>query len=149
MIGKRIVLTVLSSLTLVACTNKVMFADYQSVPVTGWSADSVLTFRAPVTDTTHAYNILLHIRHTDAYPYQNMWLFTGQNGLPADTLELFLADDRGRWLGDGHATIAMPVLYRENVRFTDSVYTLTIQHGMRNLLLYGVSEIGVEIRQNE
>lgn len=106
--------------------------------------DSVLRFEVPVTDTVNAYDVLLHIRHTDAYPYQNMWLFANDGG-KTDTIEFYLADDRGRWLGNGQAIKDMPVLYRENVVLKDSLYILTLEEGMRDIVLRGISEIGVEI----
>lgn len=135
---------VLSSLLLVACSRSTMYTNYQTIPLEGWSMDSVLRFEVPVTDTVNAYDVLLHIRHTDAYPYQNMWLFANDGG-KTDTIEFYLADDRGRWLGNGQAIKDMPVLYRENVVLKDSLYILTLEEGMRDIVLRGISEIGVEI----
>jgi len=156
---KDLILIALSSLVLTACGGKTLYSDYQPVDLTGWNMDSVVTFTVPVTDTVNAYDVILHVRHTDSYPYQNMWLFvrdgvaktigadptTDSAVAKADTIEFYLADDRGQWLGNGHALIDMPVLYRENVVFQDSIYTIQIQQGMREVLLSGISDIGVEI----
>ncbi|MCQ2341368.1 MAG: gliding motility lipoprotein GldH [Paludibacteraceae bacterium] len=141
---KSRIIVVLSSLLLVACSRSTMYTNYQTIPLEGWSMDSVLRFEVPVTDTVNAYDVLLHIRHTDAYPYQNMWLFANDGG-KTDTIEFYLADDRGRWLGNGQAIKDMPVLYRENVVLKDSLYILTLEEGMRDIVLRGISEIGVEI----
>ncbi len=141
---KSRIIVVLSSLLLVACSRSTMYTNYQTIPLEGWSMDSVLRFEVPVTDTVNAYDVLLHIRHTDAYPYQNMWLFVNDGG-KTDTIEFYLADDRGRWLGNGQAIKDMPVLYRENVVLKDSLYILTLEEGMRDIVLRGISEIGVEI----
>lgn len=141
---KSRIIVVLSSLLLVACSRSTMYTNYQTIPLEGWSMDSVLRFEVPVTDTVNAYDVLLHIRHTDAYPYQNMWLFANDGG-KTDTIEFYLADDRGRWLGNGQAIKDMPVLYRENVVLKDSLYILTLEEGMRDIVLQGISEIGVEI----
>ena len=146
---RKSILVLISSLCLIACHNRTMYNDFQPVPMTGWSEDSILRFDVPISDTTHTYDVLLHIRHTDAYPYQNMWLFIGEKAVRYDTIEFYLANDRGQWLGNGQSVIEMPVLYRENIRFTDSLYSLTIQHGMREQLLQGVSDIGVEIIRNQ
>lgn len=116
--------------------------------MTGWGADSLLTFTIAVPDTAATYDVLLHVRHTDAYPYQNMWLFVGEQQAQMqrfDTIEFYLADDRGRWLGNGHSTREMPILYKQGIHFTDTVYQLTIQQGMREEALKGVSDVGVEI----
>ncbi len=146
---RRNILILISSLCLIACHNRTMYNNFQPVPMTGWNEDSILRFDIPVSDTTHTYNVLLHIRHTDAYPYQNMWLFIGENTVHYDTIEFYLANDRGQWLGNGQSVLEMPVLYRENLRFTDTLYTLTVQQGMRNELLPGVSDIGVEITRTQ
>lgn len=145
-------LLLLAVLGMCACSNKAIYYEYQTVPMDGWGADSILTFTIPVTDTAATYDVLLHVRHTDAYSYQNMWLFVSESpatmqqaAVQTDTIEFYLADDRGQWLGNGHSTREMPVLYREGVTMTDSVYTLRIQQGMREEALKGVSDIGVEV----
>ena len=79
-----------------------------------------------------------------------MWLFV-DNNRHRDTIEFYLADDRGQWLGEKqHGFIEMPVLLEENIHFPDSgTYHIEIQHGMRDSLLRGVSDIGLEIYRNE
>ena len=64
--------------------------------------------------------------------------------------EFYLADDRGQWLGDKHyGFIEMPVLIEQNYHFPDTGrYYMAIQHGMRDSLLRGVTDIGVEIKRN-
>jgi gliding motility-associated lipoprotein GldH len=43
----------------------------------------------------------------------------------------------------------MPVLLEENRHFADTGrYSLEIQHGMRDTLLRGVTDVGLEIRRN-
>ena len=92
--------------------------------------------------------MLIYVRHTERYPYQNMWLFVDDNGY-RDTIEFYLADDRGQWLGNKqNGFIEMPVLYEDTKQFADTGrYTLTIRHGMRDSLLRGITDIGMEIRK--
>jgi len=103
-----------------------------------------------ISDTAAEYQILVYVRHTECYPYQNMWLFLGDS-LHRDTIEFYLADDRGNWLGDKHhGFIEMPVLYEESKHYVDSgVYHLDIQHAMRDTLLRGITDIGVEVVKKE
>lgn len=100
-------------------------------------------------DTNISYDILLCVRHTEAYPYQNMWLFTEWNR-QKDTIEFYLADDRGRWLGNySGKLIEMPVLYEQQFIFPDTgYYQFTIQHGMRQQQLRGISDVGIIIRKH-
>jgi gliding motility-associated lipoprotein GldH len=78
-----------------------------------------------------------------------MWLFMDNAGL-RDTIEFYLADDRGRWLGDkNHGFIEMPVLYEDHLQFPDTgVYHMEIRHGMRDSLLRGVTDVGIEVLTN-
>ena len=111
--------------------------------------DSVASFEYAITDADQDYRMLVYVRHTERYPYQNMWLFIGDS-LHCDTIEFYLADDRGQWLGNKHhGFIEMPVLLEENYHFADTgTYHMTIQHGMRDSILRGITDIGLEIVRN-
>ena len=139
------VLTVLFS----SCKNDIVYSRFSSIPSEKWAIDSVAQFEYAITDTVPDYRMLVYVRHTERYPYQNIWLFVGDS-LHRDTIEFYLADDRGQWLGNKHhGFIEMPVLLEENYHFADSgKYFLTVQHGMRDSILRGVTDIGLEIIKN-
>lgn len=76
--------------------------------------DSVVRFDYTIEDAQPDYQLLVYVRHTERYPYQNMWLFV-EDSLRQDTIEFYLADDRGQWLGNKHhGFIEMPVLLESN-----------------------------------
>lgn len=141
----RIILILLSSLLLIACDKSTVYMQYTPIPVTGWHQDSILQYDFDITDTISTYQVLINVRHTETYPYQNMWLFVNN-----DTIEFYLADDRGLWLGNGrNGLIDMPVLYEDAAIFAHSgTHTITIQHAMRNEQLHGISDVGLTIRKN-
>jgi gliding motility-associated lipoprotein GldH len=64
-----------------------------------------------------------------------------------DSIEFYLADQRGKWLGSGvGAIVEMPVLYKQNVRFEQKgTYRYEIGHGMREDVLIGINDIGIRI----
>ena len=144
----RIAAVLLITVLLPACKNKPVYMHFETLPTEGWHADSLCTFTWAPEDTTNTYQILFHLRHTNAYPYQNLWLFVTRsegNRSVCDTLEIYLADDRGTWLGNGrNGLISMPVLYDDNYRPHDTL-TLSICQGMRDTMLRGVRDVGVEI----
>ena len=115
----------------------------------------MLTYSFHVSDVELPYDFLLVVRHNEVYPYQNMWLFCTfgiDDTLPpmlTDTIEFFLADDRGRWLGNGGLQhIEMPVLFEQCYQIPDTgQYRFTIQHGMRDELLRGISDVGVIVNR--
>ena len=142
-------LLLIGCLAFTSCHSDTVFSEFQTIPTKEWSVDVKPQFDYTITDAEASYNIVLYVRHTERYPYQNMWLFVNNNHR-IDTIEFYLADDRGQWLGDRHyGFIEMPVLLEENYHFPDTgTYRMTVQHGMRDSLLRGVSDIGVEIRRN-
>ena len=131
------------------CHRDIVHSQFVSIPSEKWQIDSVAHFEYAITDTHNDYRMLVYVRHTERYPYQNMWLFVGDS-LHRDTIEFYLADDRGKWLGNKHhGFIEMPVLLEENYHFADTgKYFLTVQHGMRDSILRGVTDIGLEIIKN-
>lgn len=137
------------ALALTACRQDIVFSQFVSIPSGEWHVDSVAQFNYQISDKKVGYQVLVYVRHTERYPYQNMWLFL-DNGTQRDTIEFYLADDRGQWLGDKHhGFIEMPVLIEQNYHFPDTGrYYMAIQHGMRDSLLRGVTDIGVEIKRN-
>lgn len=132
-------------------SNNTIYSQYAAVPDLSWHQDSVFNFTFEVEDTIGLYDIFIDIRHTDAYPYQNMWLFVRNNMLPTrDTLEFFLADDHGRWLGNGlNGLVEMPVIYEDGYRFPKlGTCQIAIMQGMRETYLKGVNDVGIIIKKH-
>ena len=127
-----------------------VFVDETMLSSGGWHTDSILRFTYTITDVESNYYMLVYVRHTERYPYQNMWLFVNDRGRK-DTIEFYLADERGRWLGDKHhGYIEMPVLMEECVHYPDTgLFCVEIAHGMRDSVLRGVTDIGLEIIRYE
>ena len=149
----------LALLLLGSCTGRIVYSEYRSLPLKGWEADSVLRYNFCITDTLTPYDIIISVRHTQHYRYQNMWLFVTAADSPTvadsismvtDTIEFFLADERGRWLGNGYGnTREMPVLYGRQTVFPHSGdYSILIQQAMRDTCLRGISDVGVIIEKS-
>lgn len=150
---RKIIVIIAISCLWLGCKPKPTYSSFQSVPMFRWATDSVAQF---VYEAEQSYDgrILIDVRHNETYPYQNMWLFVGvstPDTTTIDTIEFYLADDRGKWLGTGkNGVIEMPILYEQHFAFDSaSTYTFTLQHGMREQTLRGVSDIGVIIEKNE
>lgn len=143
-------LVVIVGLALTSCRNDIVYSQFHSIPSENWHMDSIVRFDFPIPDTTVDYTVTIYLRHTERYPYQNIWLFAGDS-LHRDTINSFLADDRGRWYGNHqHGLIETPVFIGENRHFSriDSNY-IEIQHAMRDTILHGILDIGVEIVKSE
>ena len=133
-----------------SCRNDIVYSQFSSIPLGEWHIDSVAHFDYTIADEIADYRMIVYVRHKENYPYQNMWLFL-DNGERRDTIEFYMADDRGRWLGDQHhGFVEMPVLIEDNYHFADTgTYYLNIQHAMRDTLLRGITDVGLEIMKSE
>ena len=143
---KRYYIILLVAVLFAACDNRTVFTEFRTLPLSGWNADSALVFNVEMSDTAGLYDVIVDVRHAVNYPYQNMWLFVNN-----DTIDFYLANQRGEWLGNGGGDLReMPVLYKQAVRF-DSVgtYTYTIIQGMRDKNLKGISDVGLQVVRHE
>lgn len=136
-----------------ACNDRVIYNTFYSLPFEGWHQDSALIYTTEIADSTAHYEMLIVVRHTAQYPYQNLWLFVdeyaGDMLIYQDTVEATLADDYGRWLGRGINRYELSLLYDEQHRFTQSgEHSFAIRQGMRQEWLKGMTEVGLIIQQN-
>ena len=96
----------------------------------------------------------MYIRHTTDYPYNNIYLFRSIESTQGieytDTVDVELANSLGIWNGSGMSnlkTIEFSI-GKGAVRFyNDERYTLKIIQGMRDTLLYGIQNVGVQFEQ--
>lgn len=141
-------------LLITSCGQNEIFFKYQKVPHQGWNKDSLFKYDIHVIDTTKKYDFLIHIRHHGNYPYQNIWLFLQQinpdsSTIQSDTIEAYLADQYGKWLGSGAGSLKeMTILYKKQIQFPDTgMYHFKIGQGMRDSLLIGVNDVGVRVEK--
>lgn len=137
----------------VSCQKNDVYSQYSSVPLQGWNKDSAFNFNVHISDIKIKYNIYVYIRNRGEYPYQNMWLFlekiSPDSLITKDTINFYLADQRGKWLGTGVGqSFEMPVLYQQNVSFSKpGNYLYKVFQGMRDTILVGVNDIGIRVEK--
>ena len=136
---------------LAACNYDPIFQQSSSIPNSSWNKDNIVEAKVPVTDTVSYHDIFINIRNLNSYPYSNLYLFVAVNAPNGDnitdTLEYRLADDYGAWLGKKSSRIwDCKLLFRPMVKFAQGgSYTFSIQHGMRDNELSGISDVGLTI----
>lgn len=96
---------------LVACTpEENAYSEFETFAGARWLYTDSLTFMPEGTaDSIVSGTLLVAVRHTRGYRYQNLWLevaypvAAGPDSTTTrrDTMSLELADDYGRWLGKG------------------------------------------------
>ncbi len=147
-------ISLLSSLLFLGCKNKV-YSKYETLSNNEWKASNKLTFEVDVQDIKSFNNVFLTVRHSDSYPFNNLFVFLttkypdGKTSL--DTLEIMLADNKGVWMGNGTGDIwdtKTPI--KQNVIFPQvGKYTFTFEQGMRSDPLPLIMDFGMVIEKSE
>ena len=139
----------------ISCDKNQIYDKFQPLPKSGWNKDSVIVFDIPVTDTLKNQNLYINVRNDVKYKYSNLWLFIeiiqpGSSEL-TDTFEITLADPAGKWIGEGIGGLkTRQAIFKRNIYFPVSGnYSINIQHGMRENILEGITDIGVRIEKLE
>ena len=104
----------------VSCQNENKKEVYHSFNNNVWNTDSIVSFELDNIDTTSSHDLYLMVRHTTNFNFQNLFLFTNFEN-QQDTLELFLSEKSGRWLGKGFGEIKeLKIKIKENVNFKEN-----------------------------
>jgi gliding motility-associated lipoprotein GldH len=141
-------------LLLFSCGKPIMFDHNEDVPIP-WNQQQSLAFDFPVHDTLSPFNFYINIRNTVDYNFSNIFFFVrtqfpnGQYSL--DTVEVFLADVNGNWLGKGMGKNKdNQILFRKRGRFPMAGnYTISFIHAMRVEDLEGIKSLGIRIEKTE
>ncbi len=140
-------------LLLTSCNSNVVFTDSREIKENKWQLMDIPVFDVAINDTVNSNNLFFTIRTGSDYPFRNIYLFVtaispdGKN--LTDTIQYYLADDKGKWYGRGFGDIhELNLPYKSNVFFPSSgKYVFKIQHGMRTEVLQGVYDIGLRIEK--
>ena len=141
-------------LLLTSCGKKVVLDELYSFENLVWHMDSAIIAQWEPNDSEEAVFMSMYIRNTTDYPYNNIYLFRSIESTQGieytDTVNVALANSLGIWNGSGMSnlkTIEIPI-GKGAVRFrNDERYTLKIIQGMRDTLLYGIQDVGVQFEQ--
>jgi gliding motility-associated lipoprotein GldH len=137
---------------LLCCSPKPFYEKFISLPQT-WNSSNVLQFDVNISDTTTAHHVYISVRNTGKYEYSNLYLFVtahSPNGnVVRDTVEIVLADERGKWLGKGAASVfTLYYPYKTTISFPmPGIYTFDIEQAMWIKDLGNITDIGLRIEK--
>ena len=118
-----------------------------------WNYNDNVNFHVNIIENTNLYNVYIDIENNDLYKYSNLYLFISlkspENKIKTDTVDVILADYRGKWFGDKSNDVYKGhFLYRKAVSFpAKGTYIFSVKQGMRNDNLQGISSIGISIEK--
>ena len=140
-------------ISVTSCDPSRVFEDNIRIPDGVWEQDNIIRFDLMVEDTISAYNLYVNVRNTSLYPMSNLYLFittTAPSGHSIlDTVEVILADERGKWLGSGLGDIwDLQQAYKQNIRFAQSgKYAFEYEQAMRVERLPFILDVGLRVEK--
>ena len=159
-INKREILTTFlvihCSLFIASCLQSPVYQAHEGIPKTAWAYTYKPAFEFDIADTAARYGAYFLMRHTDAYPFSNLWLWV-ETTAPGDStpqrvrLEVPLAEKNGRWLGRGTGSIwehRAPLTPNGTMRFPKAGrYTVSFEQAMRTNPLPEVLQVGLRVEK--
>jgi len=149
---KKNVFSLLIVITLgISCDKHKLYEEFQPVDGQKWNYEDIKHFNINIADSSAAYQTFICIRNSAKYAYSNLFLFVTVHSplenTVRDTIEITLADERGKWLGKGAAnlyTIYNPL----NIKFTTpGIYIIDIEHAMWVKDLENIHDVGIRIEK--
>ncbi len=140
------------SFVVASCDPFMYYDEYSKTEGEQWKWSDKKTFEVEVKDSLNMFSVLVNIRHTTDYPKSNLFVFistTSPTGASRrDTLEIIIAEDNGKWKGNGFGNIKLVSReYRKAVRFASpGIYTFEIEQGMR-IPEIPVTDVGLRIEE--
>ncbi|HEY8388760.1 MAG TPA: gliding motility lipoprotein GldH [Parasegetibacter sp.] len=141
-------------ITMAACTEIGVFEKNVTVPGHKWDSAFKPAIKFHVTDTAVFYNIYVVLRHTDAYPYNNLWIKLQQHVNDSlreeKNINLILGNNEQGWLGSG-----MSEIFEHRVRITPEggimlrpgTHEFVLEHIMRKDPLPEVMNVGIRVEK--
>jgi len=153
---KLVTCTFLSLLLLVfSCDPSRVYEENIKIPEGVWLHEHPIAFEVAITDTITPYNLYINVRNSGMYPMQNLYVFittTAPSGHSVkDTVQVMLADNKGKWLGKGLGDIwDLQRPYKRNVRFVQTgKYLFEFEQAMRMEKLPFILDVGLRIEKTE
>jgi len=151
---QKIIPFIATLLILTSCQKESYYQNAETIPESNWALGQKISFRDSLTlqdpENLH-FEILL--RHTNLYPYQNLWLYIktkcSDGTTRMDSIDWKLSEPNGKWLGTGWGS-----LYNISYRLPDLEikkttknrwFFIEIQHGLRDETVRGLENIGVRL----
>lgn len=151
MMKNKIILFLCLTVFYSCSNNNSVFEQYKSIPKYKWYLNDTISFDVDIKDTLNYKNIFINIRNSTLFPKSNIWLFVNttdtKGQIISDTINCYLADKTGKWLGSGFGDIFdNSFVLKENILFPHKgKYHFDIIHGLRDNPIKGINDIGLKI----
>ena len=151
----RFILSLSILLLISSCDPDRIYEKNYKIPEGIWYKENIVRFELMVEDTISSHNLYVNVRHASLYPMSNLYLFITTRAPSGhairDTLDVILANDKGKWLGSGLGDLwDIQQLYKENVRFAQhGLYVFEYEQAMRTGKLPFILDVGLRVEKAE
>lgn len=138
------------------CMPAPYYQKEEVIPQNAWMYNFNPVFSFDITDTNANYKPFFLIRHTQAYPYCNVWVWVYVH-IPGDTvvkkerINVVLAETSGKWMGRGMGEIyeqRMPIDLGDSIKFNKpGTYKVSLEQNMRINPLPEVMNVGLRVEK--
>lgn len=139
------------TLLLIGCSDE----NIKINPINGvWDKNNTQKFEIKINNYQTPKKLIFVVRNNNEYPYANLRIFATIKDAKKrnkknkiDTLNYILAESNGMWLGKGFGeTKEILFQYKKGYKFPkNGIYTIEIQHAMRDSHLKGIEDFGIKI----
>lgn len=146
----------LTSLILTSCLNGAVYEENRAIKEAEWYSENPAVFEFEITDTLSTYNLIVNLRHGSTYPFANIYLFSqielDSTILASDTLQYFLANKSGAWVGETGLgdMVENHLMFKPKYRFQQSgTYRVVLEQAMRENPLAPVYDVGFRVEKSK
>jgi gliding motility-associated lipoprotein GldH len=149
----RLLIIFVFLISLASCDKSVVFEENVKMPDNRWEQKNIVELKTEITDSITPHNIYINVRNAGGYQFSNLFIFfttvIPSGKMERDTIEITLADETGKWLGDGLGDIwDNRQLFKNNFRFPEKgTYTFTLEQAMRINPLPQIMDVGIRIEK--
>ncbi|MEN9640083.1 MAG: gliding motility lipoprotein GldH [Bacteroidota bacterium] len=153
----RIQLTVVAlfSILLISCDDSVVFEENKTIDGGVWKNTENVHMQFNISDTVSFHDFYINFRNGEEYAYSNIYVFMEMEFPNAkksiDTINCYLADPTGKWLGTGVGSLydqRFKIRHRKQFPLAGR-YTVTIRQAMRTPELEGIYDVGFRVAKSE
>lgn len=140
-------------LLLTACGGS-LFDRMKPLENANWKINESVKFDIDIQDTINRYDFYITLRHNTDYAYCNLYIFVNSTipgeEMKRDTIEFILADEEGNWIGNGNGQLRTNefLISRQYVFPKAGLYTFEFEQAMRDSVLLGITDIGINIEKS-
>lgn len=133
-----------------SCDSDMIYENNQSFENNIWTYEDAKEFSFTMSDSVIPVKIFINLRTTIDYEYSNIYMYTHfsyPNGTTdIDTLEFFLAQPSGKWLGKCSGTVVEnKALITQGYLMDPGTYTFKIEQAMYDNDLSEVLDVGIRV----